>query len=66
MDIVFVLLPAAIVLALIGLGGFLWAARKGQFEDLDTPAVRVLFDDAPVQSPGNNVPTHSKSFNQDK
>jgi cbb3-type cytochrome oxidase maturation protein len=26
-------------------GAFVWAAHRGQFDDLDTPAVRVLNDD---------------------
>jgi cbb3-type cytochrome oxidase maturation protein len=26
-------------------GAFVWAARKGQFDDLTTPAMRVLHDD---------------------
>ncbi|RLB62996.1 MAG: cbb3-type cytochrome oxidase assembly protein CcoS, partial [Deltaproteobacteria bacterium] len=27
---------------------FVWAVRSGQFDDLETPAVRILFDDQPV------------------
>ena len=35
----------AALLAAVGLAGFIWAVRRGQFDDLDTPAVRVLHDD---------------------
>ena len=45
MDVVFVLLPLMLVLAGIGVAAFIWAVRSGQFEDLETPAVRLLFDD---------------------
>jgi cbb3-type cytochrome oxidase maturation protein len=45
MSVVYVLLPAAIVLAAAGVAAFIWAVRGGQFDDLDTPAVRVLHDD---------------------
>ena len=27
---------------------FVWAVRKGQFDDLDTPALDILSDDPPV------------------
>jgi cbb3-type cytochrome oxidase maturation protein len=39
------LIPVALLLGLLGLGGFLWALRSGQFEDLDGAANRILFDD---------------------
>lgn len=47
METIFVLLPLALVIAAIAVGLFVWAARSGQFDDLDTPAVRILFDDPP-------------------
>jgi cbb3-type cytochrome oxidase maturation protein len=39
------LIPVALFLGLIGLAGFLWALKTGQFEDLDGAANRILFDD---------------------
>jgi len=39
------LIPIALFLGALGLVGFLWALRSGQFEDLDGAAYRVLFDD---------------------
>jgi cbb3-type cytochrome oxidase maturation protein len=45
METIFVLLPLALLIAAIAVGFFVWAARTGQFDDLDTPAVRMLFDD---------------------
>ena len=39
------LIPAALFLGLLGLGGFLWALKSGQFEDLDGAAHRILLDD---------------------
>jgi cbb3-type cytochrome oxidase maturation protein len=45
MNIVAVLLPVAVVLAVIFLIFFLLAARDGQFEDLDDPPRRILQDD---------------------
>jgi cbb3-type cytochrome oxidase maturation protein len=45
METIFVLLPLALLIAVIAVGFFIWAARTGQFDDLETPAVRILFDD---------------------
>ena len=47
METIFVLLPLALLVAAIAVGFFIWAAKTGQFDDLDTPAVRMLFDDPP-------------------
>ena len=45
MSAVFVLLPLALLIAGIAVALFIWAVRSGQYDDLDTPAVRILFDD---------------------
>ncbi len=45
MSLIYILLPLALVFATIAVIVFVIAARRGQFDDLDTPAVRVLFDD---------------------
>lgn len=39
------LIPIALGLGLAGLGAFFWAAKSGQFEDLDGAALRVLIDE---------------------
>ena len=45
MDSLLVLVPAALVLGLVGLAAFLWALRNGQYDDPDGAAGRILFDD---------------------
>jgi cbb3-type cytochrome oxidase maturation protein len=45
MAIIYILLPAALVLAIAAVIGFIWAVRSGQMDDLDTPATRILHDD---------------------
>jgi cbb3-type cytochrome oxidase maturation protein len=47
MDALILLIPIALFLGLLGLAGFLWALRAGQYEDLDGAAARILFDDTP-------------------
>jgi len=39
------LIPIALFLGLVGLAGFIWALKSGQFEDLDGAAARILVDD---------------------
>jgi|GEM_PF-479678 len=45
MSVIYIVLPLAVVLAALGVWGFIWAARQGQFDDLETPASRMLIDD---------------------
>ncbi len=45
MNVLIYLIPAALFLGFLGLLGFLWSMRNGQYEDLDGAAVRVLSDD---------------------
>lgn len=44
MSILFVLVPLALLLVAVAVAGFFWAVRSGQFEDTQTPAVRILLD----------------------
>lgn len=45
MNILLMLVPISIVLLGIAIWAFAWAVRKGQFDDLDTPALDILADD---------------------
>ena len=45
MYIIYLLIPIALVLIGIGIAAFLWAVKSDQFEDLEGPAHRILFDD---------------------
>jgi cbb3-type cytochrome oxidase maturation protein len=45
MDILYLLLPLSVVLVLIILGFLGWSVYRGQFDDLDQEAVRILEDD---------------------
>ena len=45
MDILWLLVPMSVLIAL-GIGAvFIWSARSGQFDDLEGPAQRMLMDD---------------------
>ncbi|MHC4377579.1 MAG: cbb3-type cytochrome oxidase assembly protein CcoS [Planctomycetota bacterium] len=45
MSVIFLVLPLALVLGAGFLIAFLWATRQGQFDDLETPAIRLALED---------------------
>lgn len=55
MEILKVLIPMALFLGSFFVFLFIWATKSGQFDDLDTPSKRMLFDDENI----NNSETNS-------
>ena len=54
MSIVILLAVIGILVAGGFLIGFIWAVKSGQYDDTESPAVRMLFDDTkPVESSNN-------------
>ena len=45
MSILYLLIPLALLLLGVAVWAFFWAVGSGQFDDLDSPAVRVIMDD---------------------
>lgn len=45
MNLLMILIPAALSLGLAGLAAFLWSLKSGQFDDPDGAAQRILHDD---------------------
>lgn len=45
MSVIFLVLPLALLIVAAAVGAFVWAARRGQFDDLETPAIRAMHDD---------------------
>ena len=52
MSAVFIVLPIALVVVLAAVAAFLWSARRGQFDDLTTPAIRAIQDDGGAAGEG--------------
>jgi cbb3-type cytochrome oxidase maturation protein len=44
MDILFLLIPMSVVLALLVIGVFAWALDGGQFDDIESEGARILID----------------------
>lgn len=51
MSVLYFLIPLAFVIAGVAVGAFVWAVRRGQFDDLDSPPLRAILDDDPVSPP---------------
>jgi len=44
-NIIFILIPLGLLLLIAAVWAFFWAIKSGQFDDLDSPARRILLDD---------------------
>ena len=52
MTVIYILIAFALSFAGFFLLAFIWAMKTGQFDDADTPAQRILFDDARAKGRG--------------
>lgn len=50
MSLVFLALPIALAIAALAVGAWWWAAKSGQYDDLETPRHRALWEDDPADS----------------
>lgn len=51
MVVLYIALPLALLLAATAVAAFVWSVHNGQFDDVDTPACRILFDDDDLSPP---------------
>ncbi|MCB1763431.1 MAG: cbb3-type cytochrome oxidase assembly protein CcoS [Gammaproteobacteria bacterium] len=67
MDVIYGLIPGMILLGLVGVAVFFWAARSGQFEDLEGEASRILMDEdlSPRKPPAANSTGQQEQANKD-
>lgn len=49
MSALYLLIPVAVVLVALAIWMFFWAVDSGQYDDLDSPAHSILFDDEDPQ-----------------
>ena len=55
MNVLLLLIPAALLLGAAGLAGFIWALNSGQFDDPDGAAARILMDDEEDELPPEEI-----------
>jgi cbb3-type cytochrome oxidase maturation protein len=51
MNILLLLIPLSVALLGLAVWAFAWAVRRGQFDDLDTPAIDILVDEPSPSAP---------------
>ena len=61
MEVLVFLVPLALLLGLIGLAGFLWSLRNGQYDDLEGAAWRAIADDEPAEERGSTTVDSSQT-----
>ena len=64
MNILLFLIPVSMGALGVALWAFIWAVKRGQFEDMDTPALDILREDehdlpvrVPQPAPPSSTPT---------
>ncbi len=55
MSVIIILLSASILIAAGFLGAFLWSVRNGQYDDTQSPAQRMLFENKLNKSANNLI-----------
>lgn len=59
MNILLALIPISLLLLGAAIWAFVWAVKKGQYDDLDTPALDILVDDdKPRPAPAEAAACH--------
>jgi cbb3-type cytochrome oxidase maturation protein len=54
MSVIYIIFPLALMIAIAAVIAYIWAVRSGQFDDLDTPGIRMLHDDEATDPPGKD------------
>lgn len=57
MNILLVLIPVTLLVIVVAVALFFWAVNHQQFDDLDSPAVLPLMDEAPASGTGPETPS---------
>lgn len=65
MEVIYILLSISVLIALAFLGAFIWSVKKGQYEDVVSPSIRILYDNSisPTENKikNNNLETSTKN-----
>lgn len=56
MNVLLILIPVSIILGGLGLCGFLWTLRSGQYDDAEGSAARLLLEDDDAPNDASDEP----------
>ncbi len=65
MDILYLLIPLAVLIMIVAAAAFIWAVKSGQYEDLEGPAHRILMDDDDPRIPGKKAKSGADGLKDD-
>jgi len=65
MEILYLLVPLALILVGFIAAAFIWAVRSGQFDDLEGPAHSILMDDEQHAASDDEKQTAASADNAD-
>lgn len=60
MNIIYYLIPVAILFVIVGVVAFFWATKTEQFEDLEKQGLSILMDDDDIQPANETKPEQPK------
>lgn len=66
MDILHIVIPVSLLLLTAGGLLFWWTVKHGQYDDLDSPAQRILFDDDDDMLPDDVKPNTTNDTRDSK
>lgn len=61
MSVILILILASLAVALCFLAGFIWAVRSGQYDDVQTPSLRILTEEPRTSAPASTTPANRYS-----
>ena len=65
MSVIYIVLPLALIFVILALIVFARSVRSGQFDDLDTPSVRILHDDEKTDREQNRTANENRPDRRD-
>ncbi|WP_404399204.1 cbb3-type cytochrome oxidase assembly protein CcoS [Idiomarina seosinensis] len=60
MNVIYVLIPVAILFVVIAVLVFFWAVKSNQFEDIEREGMRILLDDDEEQNRKSDNPKEAQ------
>lgn len=60
MEVIVILLPIALILGALFIFAFIWSAKQGQYDDLETPRFRMLLEDKNISLQTSTVRKEDK------
>ena len=66
METLFILIPLGLILLALAIWAFIWAVNQNQFDDLESPAQDIIFDDRQSEEERHRLPPEPSQSKTDK